>query len=145
MQKKCNDKNIRIKSGKTFKKSEGLNRAQRRQLLQDKNLSIICEANLKEIPNWKTIQDVIEELDYNEIDAIRKYMFNALLRSKMFDKFRYNSCIQLVVDATGLTALDYNLNGNCLTRTRNGKTKYYKYVLETKVVFGNMLISIDSE
>lgn len=215
LQKKYKDKNIRIKFGKTFKKSEGLNKLQRRQLLQDKNLlnelrkiikkyfpslnnlfsnltdkrhksyikynirsiimtrvfallcgittmseinnefnkdkaiknlSIICEDNnLKEIPDWQTIQDVIEDLDYNEINDIRKYMFRALLRSKMFDRFRYNGCIQLVVDATGLTALDYNLNGNCLTRTRDGKTKYYKYVLEAKVVFGNMLISIDSE
>ena len=109
------------------------------------NLSKICNQELKEIPDWQTIQDVIEQLDYNEIDDIRKYMFKALLRSKMFDRFRYNGCIQLIVDATGLTALDYNLNGNCLTRTRDGKTKYYKYVLEAKVVFGNMLISIDSE
>ena len=214
LQKKYNDKSIKIKSGKTFKKTEGLNKLQRRQLLQDKNLlnelrkiikkyfpalnnlfsnltdkrhksyikynirtivltrlfallcgittmteinnqfnkdkaiknlSTICEDNLKEIPDWQTIQDVIEDLDYNEINDIRKYMFKAILRSKMFDRFRYNGCIQLVVDATGLTALDYNLNGNCLTRTRDGKTKYYKYVLEAKVVFGNMLISIDSE
>lgn len=214
LQKKYNDNTIRIKSGKTFKKSEGLNKAQRRLLLQDKNLlnelrkiikkyfpsltslfskltdkrhksyikyniksiiitrlfallcgittmteintefnkdnaiknlSIICDQNLKEIPDWQTIQDVIEELNYNEIDDIRKYMFKALLRSKMFDRFRYNGYIQLIVDATGLTALDYNLNGNCLTRTRDGKTKYYKYVLEAKVVFGNMIISIDSE
>ena len=63
----------------------------------------------------------------------------------MFDRFRYNNCIQLVVDATGLTSLDYNLNGNCLTRTRDGKVKYYKYVLEAKVVFGNFVISLDSE
>ena len=98
-----------------------------------KNLSIICEQNLKEIPDWQTIQDVIEQLEYSEIDDIRKYIFKALLRSKMFDRFRYNGCIQLIVDATGLTALDYNLNGNCLTRTRDGKTKYYKYVLEAKL------------
>ena len=214
LKKKYKNKNIRIKSGKNFKKTEGLNKTQRRQLLKDKNLlnelrkiirkyfpslnnlfsnltnkrhksyikynirtiimtrlfallcgittmtdinnkfnkeeaiknlSIICEDNLKEIPDWQTIQDVIEELDYNEINDIRKYMFKALLRSKMFDRFRYNGCIQLIVDATGLTALDYNLNGNCITKTRDGKTKYYKYVLEAKVVFGNMLISIDSE
>ena len=214
LKKKYKNKNIRIKSGKSFKKTEGLNKTQRRQLLKDKNLlnelrkiirkyfpslnnlfsnltnkrhksyikynirtiimtrlfallcgittmtdinnkfnkeeaiknlSIICEDNLKEIPDWQTIQDVIEELDYNEINDIRKYMFKALLRSKMFDRFRYNGCIQLIVDATGLTALDYNLNGNCITKTRDGKTKYYKYVLEAKVVFGNMLISIDSE
>lgn len=63
----------------------------------------------------------------------------------MFDRFRYNGCIQLIVDVTVLTSLDYNLNGRCLTKTRDGKTKYYKYVLEAKVVFGDIVISIDSE
>ena len=214
LQKKYKDKTIRIKYGKTFKKSEGLSRKQKREIMKDKdflkellkiikkyfpqltsifssltdkrhksyitykmrtiimtrllallcgittmteinnefnseqaiaNLSKICNQNLKEIPDWQTIQDVIEQLDYNEVDNIRKYMFKALLRSKMFDKFRYDGYIQLIVDATGLTALDYNLNGNCLTRTRDGKIKYYKYVLEVKVVFFNMVISIDSE
>ena len=214
LQKKYNDKSIRIKSGKIFTKSESLTRAQRRELLKDKdllkellkiikkyfpeltslfskltdkrhtsyitykmrtiimtrlfallcgittmtninsefktedaisNLSKICNQELKEIPDWQTIQDVIENLDYNEIDEIRKYMFKALLRSKMFDRFKHNDCIQLIVDATGLTSLDYNLNSNCLTRTRDGKTKYYKYVLEAKVVFENIVISIDSE
>ena len=110
-----------------------------------KNLSSICNQHLKEIPKWQTIQNVIEQHDYDEIDNIRKYIFSTLLRSKMFDKFRHNNCIQLLVDATGLTSLDYNLNNNCLVRTRDGKTKYYKYVLEAKVVFGSMLISIDSE
>ena len=110
-----------------------------------KNLSIICNQELKDIPNWQTIQDVIETLKYKEIDEIRKYIFTALLRSKMFDRFRYNGAIQLIIDATGLTALNYNLNDNCLSRTRDGKTKYYKYVLEAKVVFGNFVISIDSE
>ena len=214
LQKKYKDKSIRIKSGKTFKKSEGLTKKQKRELLKDKNflnelrkiiqkyfpdlmklfsnltdkrdkryitykmrtiimtklfsllcgittmtgindklnteeaiknLSDICNQNLEEIPDWQTIQDVIETLNIEEINDIRKYMFKALLRSKMFDRFRYKNYIQLVVDATGLTSLDYNLNGNCLTRTRDGKTKYYKYVLEAKVVFGNMVISIDSE
>ena len=214
LQKKYKDKTIRIKSGKSFKKSEELSRKQKREIMKNKdflkellkiikkyfpqltsmfssltdkrhksyitykmrtiimtrllallcgittmteinnefnseqaiaNLSKICNQNLKEIPDWQTIQDVIEQLDYNEVDNIRKYMFKALLRSKMFDKFRYDGYIQLIVDATGLTALDYNLNGNCLTRTRDGKIKYYKYVLEVKVVFFNMVISIDSE
>ena len=94
-----------------------------------KNLSTICNQELDEIPNWQTIQDTIEQLDYQEIDDIRKYMFKALLRSKMFDRYKYNGCIQLIVDATGLTSFDYNLNGNCLTRTKDGKTKYYKYDL----------------
>ena len=63
----------------------------------------------------------------------------------MFDRFRYKNRLQLLVDATGLSSHDYNLNGNCLTKTKNGKTKYYKYVLEAKLVFGNIVISLDSE
>lgn len=110
-----------------------------------KNLSTICNQELKEIPDWQTIQDVIEQLSYQEIDNIRKYMVNALLRSKMFDKFKHDKYIQLVVDATGLNSHDYNLNGNCLVRCRDGRNKYYKYVLEAKIVFFNMVISIDSE
>ena len=214
LQLKYNDKTIRIKSGKTFTKTEGFTREQRRMIVKDKNLlhetlkiirkyfpqllsminnltdtrhksyikynmktiimtrllalvcgitsmnymsikfntektikniSQICNQELEEIPDWQTIQDVIEELSYNEIDDIRKHMVKALIRSKMFDRFRYKNCIQLIVDATGLTSRDYNLNGNCLTRTRDGKTKYYKYVLEAKIVFGNIVLSVDSE
>ena len=215
LQKKYNDKSIRIMCGKTFKKSEALTKADRRALVKDKNLlreimkiinkylpeltpmiseltdkrnksyikykmktliltrlfalicgittmteissskfnteetiknlSSICNQNLKEVPDWQTIQDVIEQLEISEIENIRKYIVIALIRSKMFDRYRYNGAFQLLVDATGLSSHDYNLNGNCLTRTRNGKTKYYKYVLEAKIVVGNMVISLDSE
>ena len=39
-----------------------------------KNLSIICQQNFNEIPNWQTIQDVLEDLDIEEIRNIRKYI-----------------------------------------------------------------------
>ena len=110
-----------------------------------KNLSSICNQELKEVPDWQTIQDVIETLSIEEIEDIRKYMVKALIRSKMFDRFRYKGAIQVLVDATGLSSHDYNLNGNCISKTKNGVTKYYKYVLEAKIVFGNIVISIDSE
>ena len=214
LQKKYNDNSIRIKSGKTFSKSESISREQRRALVKDKNLlketikiinkylpeltkmlsnltdkrhqsyitysmktivmtrllalicgvttmnnmsrqfnteeaikniSSICNQQLDEIPDWQTIQDVIEDLSIEEINNIRKYIVVTLIRSKMFDRYRYNGYIQLLVDATGLTSLDYNLNGNCLVRTKDGKKKYFKYVLEAKLVFGNIVISLDSE
>lgn len=213
LRKKYNDKNIKIKSGKTFTKGESFNRAERRQLVKDKdllkevmkiihkyfptlvsqfssltdkrhksyirysirtimmtrlialicgiitmdgirkfnkedaikNLSMICNQELDETPDWQTIQDVMEEISIDEIADIRKSMVNAIIRSKMFDKYKYKGYYQLLVDATGLTSLDYNLNGNCLTRARDGKVKYYKYVLEAKLVFGNIVISLDSE
>ena len=62
------------------------------------NLSKICNQTLKEVPDWQPIQDVIENIDYNEIDDVRKHMSKALLRSKMFDRFKYNGYILLVVD-----------------------------------------------
>ena len=37
LQKKYNNKNIRIKSGKTFNKSEGFSRKQKRELMKDKD------------------------------------------------------------------------------------------------------------
>ena len=221
LQKKYNDKSIRILSGKTFKKSEALNKEQRRNLIKDKNLlkellkiinkylpmlnrliseltdkrnksyitynmrtifmtrlfalicgittmteisstdkfnseeaiknlSSICNQKLKEIPDWQTMQDVIEQLDIKEIENIRKYIVKALIRNKMFDRYRYNGDFQLLVDATGISSHDYNLNGNCLSRkTKNKKgkktIKYYKQVLEAKIVVGDIVISLDTE
>ena len=49
-------------------------------------------------------------------------------------------------DGTGLSNHNYNLNNNCLKRKhRDGKISYYKYVLECKLVVGNIVISLDSE
>lgn len=111
-----------------------------------KNLSKICGQDLKELPYWETIQDVFINIDTNELRNIQKYIVKALIRSKMFDKFRYNGAFQLVFDGTGLSNHDYNLNDNCLIRKhKDGKVSYYKYILECKLVVGNIIISLDSE
>lgn len=216
LQKKYNDKLIRIINNKSFKKSDSLNRNQRRITAKDKNLpleimkiirkylpnldkliaeltdkrnqhyttynmktiiytklfALICGITnmtdisnvsifdteitaknisklsnqaLDNIPNWQTIQDVIEQLDAEEIRNIRKYMVKALIRSKMFYKYRHNQHWQLLVDATGVSSHDYNLNGNCIKKKYKTTVKYYKYVLETKIIVGNIVISLDSE
>lgn len=111
-----------------------------------KNLSKICGQNLEEIPYWETIQDVFITINTNELRNIQKYIVKALMRSKMFDKYRFNGSFQLLFDGTGLSNHDYNLNNNCLTRKhKDGKISYYKYVLECKLVVGNIIISLDSE
>lgn len=111
-----------------------------------KNLSKICGQNLEEIPYWETIQDVFININTDELRNIQKYIVKALIRSKMFDKYRFNGCFQLLFDGTGLSNHDYNLNNNCLTRKhKDGKISYYKYVLECKLVVGNIVISLDSK
>ena len=111
-----------------------------------KNLSKICNQNLEELPYWETIQDVFMNIKTEELRNIQKYIVKALIRSKMFDKYRFNGCFQLLFDGTGLSNHYYNLNNNCLKRKhKDGKISYYKYVLECKLVVGNMVISFDSE
>lgn len=136
-----------------------LNEMERRFNTQNaiKNISALCNDELVEMPNWQTIQDVIENLSYQEIENIRTRIVKRLIRSKMFDKYKYEGSFQILVDATGIASRDYNLNDNCLTRTTksikkiDGKkqtvetTTFYKYVLEAKLVFGNIVISIDTE
>lgn len=111
-----------------------------------KNLSRICEQDIKELPYWETIQDVFINIKTDELRDIQKYIVKSLLRSKMFDKFRFDGSFQLLFDGTGLSNHNYNLNDNCLIRKhKDGKTSYYKYVLECKLIVGNIVISLDSE
>lgn len=110
------------------------------------NISIICKTKLNELPYWETIQDVFVNMKLDELRNIQKYIVKALIRSKMFDKYKFNGAFQLIFDGTGLSNHDYNLNGTCLQRKhKDGKISYYKYVLECKLCVGNIVISLDSE
>lgn len=110
------------------------------------NISSICKQDLIELPYWETIQDVFITMSIEELREIQKYIVKTLLRSKMFDKYKYKDSFQLLFDGTGLSNHNYNLNDNCLIRKhKDGKISYYKYVLECKLVVGNIVISLDSE
>ena len=111
-----------------------------------KNISTICNTRLTELPYWETIQDVFMNIKLSELKNIQKYIIKTLLRSKMFDKYKFEGAFQLLFDGTGLSNHNYNLNDNCLKRKhKDGKISYYKYVLECKLVVGNIVISLDSE
>lgn len=111
-----------------------------------KNISTICNTRLTELPYWETIQDVFMNIKLSELKDIQKYIVKTLLRSKMFDKYKFEGAFQLLFDGTGLSNHNYNLNDNCLKRKhKDGKISYYKYVLECKLVVGNIVISLDSE
>ena len=111
-----------------------------------KNISKICGQQLDELPYWETIQDVFININTDELRNIQKYIVKTLIRSKMFDRFKYDGYFQLVVDGTGLSSHDYNLNNNCIIKSyKDGKKAYCKYVLECKLIVGNIVISLDSE
>ena len=116
-----------------------------------KNIAQICGLKLEEIPHCDTINDVFEKIDIKELRKIQKYMITKLIRSKMFDKYRYrNKYFQIVIDGTGITSFKERHCKHCLKKTYNKGEEneysiYYHYVLEAKLVVGDIVISIDSE
>lgn len=116
-----------------------------------KNIGNILEIELEEIPHYDTINNVFEKINIEELRKIQKYMVNRLIRSKMFDKYRFKGkYFQIVIDGTNMMKFKRRHCKNCLKRVHNeGKENeyriYYHYVLEAKLVVGDIVISLDSE
>ncbi len=116
-----------------------------------KNIANLLDLELEEIPHHDTINEVFEDLDVEQLRGIQKYMVTSLIRSKMFDKYRFNGkYFQIVIDGTGLVTFTHRHCKNCLKKTfnkgeENEYSIYYHYVLEAKLVVGDIVISIDTE
>ena len=111
-----------------------------------KNISNILNEDLSELPHYDTINDVFEKLDEQEIRNIQKHIAYSIIRSKMFDNYRYNKKILLIVDGTGLVSFNYKHCDHCLVDNhKDGSTTYKHFILEAKICFGDIVISLDSE
>lgn len=116
-----------------------------------KNIAKICELELEEIPHCDTINNVFEQVKVSEIEEIRKYMINKLIRGKIIKKFLVrDKYYHIIIDGTGLATSRKKYNENCLIKNKtdkNGKEyqEYSTYVLEAKLVVGDMVFSIGSE
>ena len=115
------------------------------------NIAKICGLKLEEIPHCDTINDVFKNVDVKEIEEIRKYMIVKMIRNKMLEKFKIRGkYYHIVVDGTGLATSRKKYNKNCLVKNKTDKKgveyqEYSTYVLEAKLVVGEMVFSIGSE
>lgn len=115
------------------------------------NIAQMCELELNEIPHCDTINDVFEKIKVEEIEEIIKDIVTKLIRGKMLTKFLVrDKYYHVIVDGTGLATSRKRYNKNCLVKNKtdkNGKKyqEYSTYVLEAKLVVGNMVFSIGSE
>lgn len=115
------------------------------------NIARLLDIKLDEIPHYDTINDVFEQVEIEELRKIQKYMVNKLIRSKMFEKYRcMNKYYQIVIDGTRLVTFKERHCKHCLKKIHNrGKAdetvEYYHYVLEAKLVVGDIVISLDTE
>lgn len=116
-----------------------------------KNIAQICGLELEEIPHCDTINDVFKNIEIKEIEKIIKYMINRLIRNKMLDKYKIrDKYYHVVVDGTGLAISRKKYNENCLVKNKTDKNgneyqEYSTYVLEAKLIVGEMVLSIGSE
>lgn len=116
-----------------------------------KNIAQICGLELEEIPHCDTINDVFKNVKIEEIEKIRKYMITRMIRCKMLEKYKIRGqYYHVIVDGTGLATSKKKYNKNCLVKNKTDKKgneyqEYSTYVLEAKLVIGDMVFSIGSE
>lgn len=115
------------------------------------NISQICGLELEEIPHCDTINDVFKKIRIEEIEKIRKYMITKLIRGKIVQKYKIrDKYYHIIVDGTGLATSRKKYNENCIVKNKTDKNgteyqEYSTYVLEAKLVVGEMVFSIGSE
>lgn len=115
------------------------------------NIAKMCELELNEIPHCDTINDVFEKIKVEEIEEIIKDIITKLIRGKILTKFLVrDKYYHIIVDGTGLATSRKRYNKNCLVKNKIDKNgnkyqEYSTYVLEAKLVVGNMVFSIGSE
>lgn len=115
------------------------------------NIARICGLELEEIPHCDTINEVFKKVKVIEIESIRKYMIARMIRGKIIQKYKIRDrYYHIIVDGTGLATSRRKYNENCLVKNKTDKKgkeyqEYSTYVLEAKLVVGEMVFSIGSE
>jgi hypothetical protein len=108
---------------------------------------------LSELPHHDTINNFLKILNPSEIEKIRKYMIKELLKKRSLEQYRLlDKYWTIAVDATGIASFSERHCEHCLKREYKNKetgevekTIYFHYVLEAKLVVGDMVFSIDTE
>jgi hypothetical protein len=101
-----------------------------------------------ELPHQDTVDEVLRALDNEELEQVKMDLMSGLFEQKWLREWRLLDRYYLVaVDATGVMSFDKPHCPHCLTRkTKNGKTVYFHYVLEAKLITSSGLaISLASE
>lgn len=114
------------------------------------NINHILKTNYIELPHKDTLINVISSIKFEEMEKIQTNIIKTLIRSKMFDKYRFDGLFHVVIDGTVLYSSKVNLGKSAITKVynkgnENEYTLYSYYVLEAKLICGNMTFSLASE
>lgn len=117
------------------------------------NISKALGVDLEELPHYDTINNFLKKLEVNQLEKIRKYMINEMLKKRSFEHYRYKDKYwKVAIDATGMFSFKEKHCEHCLKRKYKNKetgeierVEYYHNVLEAKLVLGEMVFSIATE
>jgi hypothetical protein len=86
-------------------------------------------------PHGDTLNSAFSNLEPQQVQECVTRLVEILLRKKVLERYRLLDQYYVVaVDGTGIYSFPERHCQHCLTRTHNGKTTYYHYVLEAKLI-----------
>ena len=88
------------------------------------------------LPHQDQVSEVLCALPYSELEQLKMDLMSALFEQKWLRQYRLLDRYYMVaVDATGVMSFEERHCEHCLTKTsKSGKTTYFHYVLEAKLV-----------
>jgi hypothetical protein len=89
-----------------------------------------------ELPHSDAVNDVLCKLPSEQLEQVKMDLMSGMFEQKWLRDYRlFGSYYPVAVDATGTVSFDKPHCGHCLTKkSKNGKTTYFHYVLEAKLV-----------
>jgi len=88
------------------------------------------------LPHQDTVHDVLCELSHETLEQVKMDLMSDIFEQKWLRAYRLlDKYYPVAVDATGVVSFDERHCEHCLThKSRKGKTTYFHYVLEAKLV-----------
>lgn len=98
-------------------------------------------------PHGDTLDYTFSNLKPQQVQECVTRLVEILIRKKVLERYRLLDQYYVVaIDGTGIYSFSQRHCEHCLTRTHNGKTTYYHYVLEAKLItWDGLSLSLMSE
>lgn len=116
------------------------------------SLSHLCNMTLDDKPDWQTINNYLEGLDPNELQAIIQAMIKALIRTKTFTPYNVMGKYPVIIDGTDYAYYREKHSIHDLVKKNTDKEtgevtyQYFNKALEAKIMLApGILVSIATE
>jgi DDE_Tnp_1-associated len=90
---------------------------------------------VEQAPHGDTLNYAFKNIDPKQVQECVTKLVETLIRKKVLERYRLLGRYYVIaIDGTGIYTFSERHCEHCLTRTHNGVTTYYHYVLEAKLV-----------